>query len=97
MRIAFRRTIAGILRLSSAAAGLVRGQTMKAISKGVFGASLLLALVMSGVAAQAAGHKGQQQSADKSSTDKPKADEKAYAQALSAVPNKTYDPWHGVR
>ena len=71
---------------------------MKAIGKGVFGASLLLALLMSGATAHAAGgHKGQQQSANKSDTDKPKADEKAYAQALSSVPNKASDPWHGVR
>ena len=71
---------------------------MKAIGKGVFGASLLLALLMSGATAEAAGgHKGQQQSANKSDTDKPKADEKAYAQALNSVPNRVYDPWHGVR
>jgi hypothetical protein len=70
---------------------------MKAIGKGVFGTSLLLAILMSGATAQAAGHKGQQQSANKSDTDKPKADEKAYAQALSSVPNKASDPWHGVR
>ena len=71
---------------------------MKAIGKGVFGASLLLALVMSGATAEAAGgHKGKQQSADKTDASKPKADEKAYAQALSSVPNKTYDPWSAVR
>ena len=71
---------------------------MKAIGKGVVGASLLLALLTAGATAQAAGgHKGQQQSANKSDTDKPKADEKAYAQALNSVPNKAYDPWHGVR
>jgi hypothetical protein len=71
---------------------------MKAIGKGIFGASLVLALVMSGAAAQAAGgHKGKQDSADKSGSDKPKADEKAYAQALTVVPNKPYDPWRIVR
>jgi hypothetical protein len=71
---------------------------MKAIAKGLFGASLLLALLTAGANAQAAGgHKGQQQAADKTDTDKPKADEKAYAQALNSVPNKAYDPWHGVR
>jgi len=38
---------------------------MKAIGKGVFGASLLLALLMSGATAEAAGgHKAQQQSAN---------------------------------
>jgi hypothetical protein len=90
--------IAEIFRLSSVRSGLARGQTMKAIGKGVFGASLLLALLMSDATAEAAGgHKGQQQSANKTDTDKPKADEKAYAQVLNSVPNKAYDPWHGVR
>jgi hypothetical protein len=71
---------------------------MKAIGKGACGASLLLALLVSGTTAEAAGgHKGQQQSTNKADTDKPKTDEKAYAQALSSVPNKAYDPWHGVR
>jgi hypothetical protein len=71
---------------------------MKAIGKAVFGASLLLALVMSGATAQAAGgHRGKQESADKTDTSKLKADEKAYAQALTVVPDKTYDPWQGVR
>jgi hypothetical protein len=69
---------------------------MKTITKGVLSAGLVLALLMPAVAAQAAGgHKGQ--SADKSDNDKPKADEKAYAQALSVVPNKSYDPWGVVR
>jgi hypothetical protein len=71
---------------------------MKAIGKGIFGASLLLALMVSGATAQAAGgHKGKQESADKTATDKPKADDKAYAQALTVVPNKPYDPWRIVR
>lgn len=28
---------------------------------------------------------------------KPKANEKAYNAALQNLPNKPYDPWHGVR
>jgi hypothetical protein len=89
---------AEIFRLCSMRTGLARGQTMKEIGKCVFGASLLLALAMSGATAEAAGaHKGQQQSANKTDMDKPKVDEKAYAQALNSVPNKAYDPWHGVR
>ena len=28
---------------------------------------------------------------------KPKANEKAYNAALHNLPNKQYDPWHGVR
>lgn len=29
--------------------------------------------------------------------DKPKANDKAYNAALKNLPNKQYDPWHGVR
>ena len=28
---------------------------------------------------------------------KPKANDKAYNSALRNLPNKQYDPWHGVR
>jgi hypothetical protein len=30
-------------------------------------------------------------------SDKPKANDKAYDAALRNLPNKQYDPWHGVR
>jgi len=35
--------------------------------------------------------------ADKSDAAKAKANEKAYNAALHNLPNKQYDPWHGVR
>jgi hypothetical protein len=43
------------------------------------------------------GHSQHQQKADKSETRKPKAGEKAYAAALKTLPDKQFDPWHGVR
>jgi hypothetical protein len=41
-------------------------------------------------------HHGQQQKKADSQTPKPKVDEKAYSAALKEIPNKPYDPWHGV-
>jgi hypothetical protein len=43
------------------------------------------------------GHKHHQQKADKSNTNKPKADDKAYNAALKSLPDKPYDPWAGAR
>jgi hypothetical protein len=74
-----------------------RGQSM--VGKGMLAASLALALTVSAAQAQmmGAGHKQRQDSSAKSDTQKPKADEKAYAAALSSLPDKPHDPWHGVR
>jgi hypothetical protein len=41
-------------------------------------------------------HHGQQQRNAQTATPKPKADEKAYNAALKAIPDKQYDPWHGM-
>jgi len=67
-------------------------------------AAVAVALVASSAQAQtmgqsggSGGHRHQQQNADKSGAQKPKADEKAYASALQSIPNKQFDPWHGVR
>jgi Spy/CpxP family protein refolding chaperone len=70
-------------------------------------ATLALALTMANAYAQDAGssgmgggggHKGhRQQSSDKTDAQKPKADEKAYRDALKSVPDKPYDPWQGTR
>jgi hypothetical protein len=46
-------------------------------------------------AAQAIGHSASQRLDDKS--EKPKANDKAYNAALRNLPDKQYDPWHGVR
>ena len=49
--------------------------------------------------AQSMGGGGQkhQQKSDKNAPPAPKVDEKAYAAALKDIPDKKYDPWHGVR
>jgi hypothetical protein len=65
----------------------------------------LLALAALGADAQAqmavgaggGGHRQHQQKADTTKDHAPKADEKAYAAALKTVPDRTSDPWHGVR
>jgi hypothetical protein len=41
-------------------------------------------------------HHGQQQKKAKAATPAPKADERAYNAALKGIPDKPYDPWHGV-
>jgi hypothetical protein len=72
---------------------------MKAVGKGLFAVGIALALTVSAAQAQTmgGGHKQRQSSTAKSDTQKPKADEKAYTAALSSIPNKPSDPWHGVR
>jgi hypothetical protein len=42
------------------------------------------------------GHKHQQKT-DKTDSQKPKADDKAYNAALKSLPDKPYDPWQGAR
>jgi hypothetical protein len=46
-------------------------------------------------AAQQIGAHASRQPEEKS--DKPKANDKAYNAALRNLPDKQYDPWHGVR
>ena len=67
-----------------------------------------LALAMMTAAAQAqmspqqnqmngASRLGQAASRQEDKTDKPKVNDKAYNAALHNLPDKPYDPWHGVR
>ncbi len=69
-----------------------------------------LALALTALTAEAQAQLGQQQqinsnarigqSASKTVEDKnpaPKANDKAYNAALKNLPDKQYDPWHGVR
>ena len=42
------------------------------------------------------GHKRQQKT-DKSDSQPPKADDKAYNAAIKNLPDKPYDPWQGAR
>lgn len=64
-------------------------------------AALAIALMMASAQAQIGGQAGQnaaraqQQQKEKSAS--PKVDDKAYNAALHTLPNKQYDPWHGVR
>jgi hypothetical protein len=39
----------------------------------------------------------QQAKAKQAEAPKPKVDEKAYSSALNELPDKQFDPWHGVR
>jgi hypothetical protein len=51
-----------------------------------------------GSASQLGSHASQQgRQTDKDGEQKAKANDKAYNAALRNLPNKQYDPWHGVR
>ncbi len=71
---------------------------MKTVGKCALAASIALALMMSGANAQmmGGGHKHRGDTA-KSDTQKPKADDKAYVQAIGSLPDKSYDPWNSLR
>lgn len=69
-------------------------------------AALAIALMMASAHAQSSQFPGSgigkhaakaDERSDKSDQQKPKADDKAYNAALHNLPNKQYDPWHGVR
>ena len=64
-----------------------------------FAAALALALLASSAGAQQAtvGVPKLQNDGPQKSTPKPKADDKAYGNALGNLPDKKYDPWKGVR
>ena len=73
---------------------------MKSAAAKLIIALLAAALLAEGCYAQAisgGGRKHHQQKADKSATQAPKADEKAYNAALKSLPDKPYDPWRGAR
>jgi hypothetical protein len=44
-----------------------------------------------------AGLKRHEQKTDKSTTQTPKANDKAYNAALKSLPDKPFDPWRGAR
>jgi hypothetical protein len=77
---------------------------MKWCRIGLAAAALTLTALESGAQAQMMGgagggggsHKQHQQKAS-TKDQAPKADEKAYAAALKTVPDRPFDPWHGVR
>jgi hypothetical protein len=75
-------------------------------------AAMVLGLILSNSQAQSMGGAGgvsggggmggggrnhQRKTDNKPAEQKPKVDEKAYAAALKVLPDKKYDPWHGMR
>jgi hypothetical protein len=67
----------------------------------VLGAALLLTVMAASAQAQMGGSPGGGRHAasnhQKSNEPaKPKADDKAYSSALKGLPDKPYDPWHGI-
>ncbi len=61
-------------------------------------ATFAVALLVGSADAQAPGGGGRKhaQKSEKAAEQKPKADEKAYKNALKSLPDKPYDPWHGT-
>ena len=66
-------------------------------------AAFAVALFVGSAHAQAPGGGGfgggrkHEQKSDKPAEQKPKADDKAYKNALKSLPDKPYDPWHNAR
>ena len=67
-------------------------------------AALAIALMTAGAQAQGAsgpdfggGRRQHHAKTDKTTTPKPKVDDKAYNAALKSLPDKPSDPWHGMR
>lgn len=50
-----------------------------------------------GAASRLGNHASQEGHQGDKDDQKPKANDKAYNSALRNLPNKQYDPWHGVR
>jgi hypothetical protein len=69
----------------------------------ILGAALALSVMVASAQAQMGGPGGggRHQPFDKRNQKsgepaKPKADDKAYSSALKSLPDKQYDPWHGM-
>jgi len=74
------------------------GELVKlAISSFMVAALVLAAPVERAHAQGMSGRRQIDQNAAKAEAKKPKADERAYRDALKTVPNKSYDPWQGAR
>jgi hypothetical protein len=68
----------------------------------IVAAVLAMVMLTEAAHAQAMGGGGgarrqHQQKADKSDSQKTKADDKAYNAAIKSLPDKPFDPWHNVR
>jgi hypothetical protein len=68
----------------------------------IFAAACTLIMLVAAAHAQAmsgggGGRRQHQQTTDKTDPQKTRADDKAYNAALKSLPDKPFDPWHGVR
>ncbi len=67
----------------------------------ILSAALALSVMAASAQAQMGAPRRRRQPFDKrnqksSEPAKPKADDKAYSSALKSLPDKQYDPWHGM-
>lgn len=69
----------------------------------ILGAALALTVMAASAQAQMGGapggggrHSTGNSSEKSKEPPKPKADDKAYSSALKGIPDKPYDPWHGI-
>lgn len=67
----------------------------------ILGAALALTVMTASAQAQmggmpGGGHQGNRNQKKPDEPAKPKADDKAYNSALKGLPDKPYDPWHGI-
>ncbi len=76
----------------------MRFATRFAVAQFIF-ALFAVALLVGTAHAQAPGGGGRKhaQKSEKPAQQTPKADDKAYKNALKSLPDKPYDPWHGTR
>lgn len=79
-------------------------KSMTVVSTRVIVATIVIVFAALYTQAQAAagqdfggGHRQRYTKADTAGTQKPKVDEKSYKAALESLPNRTSDPWRGVR
>ena len=63
----------------------------------VFAAALLVASAHAQAPGGFGGGRKHEQKSDKPAEQKPKADDKAYKNALKSLPDKPYDPWRNAR
>jgi hypothetical protein len=80
----------------------VWGRPMRIGAIKILGATLALSVMAASAQAQMGGAPGgghqpfDKRNQKSSEPAKPKADDKAYNSALKSLPDKQYDPWHGM-
>jgi hypothetical protein len=74
------------------------GAALRSVSMKIALVALAIGLTAASAYAQGTGSGGRHSPrAAPKKDDRPKADDKAYRSALKGLPDKQYDPWHGVR